>query len=689
MTLSDNIRTVIFTILLGFMVLGCSTISTLLKETDEKAADSAPMYEEGKGRADMILAILRPTGNGLTRDEEKYLDIIQGALNNDFGKFSEIQLFDSRNLDTILEQQQLSLSGNFSESDYVRIGQLAQSRYILTSELIRIDASNFQFNATITDVETGVRLPGHLAESVSLKEIINSKASRAAAAALLTQLGVAFTPAGNEALKTELSAEETEAQTALALSYEASRSGNLIDALIYSYAASDADKNSTAAREQAASAFRMMGGAGSEIKEDFKRREYWKQNLKAFEEFYRNHPPFELAYTSIPVMKGTPDYDMGTVDFEFSAGLRHKDVNTMQKVLNAIFEELRKTKYKKNKWGFDNWPAISAESTRANQIRTDLFEGHSTFIVEAALFNNDDEPVAALEFPMYGQLRLKAGNIIGAASTQEQKMTFTIKGDLITDDMQIRIISINGVDPDKSNADAYVKNYIVKKLPARNMTTISKNDISLPELPGEKSRRLEAETKEREIAMEKAKAKEIARAKEREKEAKWYNKPLQKRQSFPAVVLYNPSLTSDWRNALALEGGLGFGYRNLSIDGRFLFPIDSIINKAEGTGDLVYGLGLSGGYTYVGRQFLLSLEGGFTYYKDNNSDASAVLPLIEGKFDIVPEGSGLGFRIGYKLEFGSPQTNEFCKYYFGENNSFGGDSMRMAGNMSAGFVLWF
>jgi len=693
MTLFDKIGTVIITVLLGFMILGCSTLSNLFNRTDRKAADSAAMYEEGKGRADMILAILRPTGKGLKQDEEKYLDIIQGALNNDFGKFSAIQLFDSKNLDTVLEQQQLSLSGIFSESDYIKIGELAQSRYILISELIRIDASNFQFNATITDVETGVRLPGYLAESVSLKEIINSKASRAATAVLLTQLGVVLSPVGKEEIKMGLSAEETEAQTALAMSYEASRSGNLIDALIYSYTASDADKNSIAAREQADSTFRMMGGAGSEIKEDFKRREYWKKNLIDFEEFYRKHPPFELAYTSIPVMKGTPDYDQGTVDFEFSAGLRHKDVKTMQKVLSAILEELRKTKYKKNKWGFDNWPAISAASSRTNQIRTDLFEGYSTFIVKAALFNNDDVPVATLEFPMYGQLRLKSGNnigaAIGAASTQEQRMTITVKSNLITDDMQIRVLSINGVDADKSNADAFVKNYIVKKLPARSITTISKKDILLPELPGETSRRLEAEAKEKEIAKTKAKEKEIARVKAREKQAEWDSKPLQKRMGFPTMVLYNPSLQGDWRNALSLEGGLGFGYKNFSIDGRFLFPIDSIINKAEGSGELVYGLGITGGYTYVWNNFLLSLEGGFTYYKDNNTDASAVLPLIEGKFDIVPDASGLGFRIGYKLEFGSPQTNEFCKYYFGEENSFGGNSLRMVGNPFAGFVLWF
>jgi hypothetical protein len=365
------------------------------------------------------------------------------------------------------------------------------------------------------------------------------------------------------------------------------------------------------------------------------------------------------------VTKGTPDYDRGTVDFEFSVGLRDRNVKTMQKVLNDILRELRQTNYKKNQWGFNNWPGISAESTKSNQIKTGIFEKHSVFFVLSVLLNKDGESVAMRDFFLYGQLKLKRGNNIGAASTQERQMIITVKSELITDDMQIRVISINGIDADKSNVNAYVKNYIVEKLPAKSITTIAKKDILLPEFPEEKEKRLAAE------------------AKARVKQAEWDEKPLQKRTNLSASALYNPLLKEDWRSALTFEGGLGFGYKNFSIDGRFVTPMYSLE-----TGGSVYGLGLTSGDSFVWEYFLLSLEGGFTYYRDNNTDNTAVLPLIEGKFDMVPGSAGFAFRIGYKMEFGSPGANEFCKSYFKENNSFGG-AVRVIGNPSVGIVLWF
>jgi alkyl sulfatase BDS1-like metallo-beta-lactamase superfamily hydrolase len=115
-------------------------------------------------------------------------------------------------------------------------------------------------------------------------------------------------------------------------------------------------------------------------------------------------------------------------------------------VLNDILKELRQTNYKKNNWGFNNWPAISAQSTKANQIKTDIFEKHSVFSIKAVLLNKDGESVAMRDFFLYGQLKLKPGNNIGAASTQERRMIITANSELITDDMQIRVISINGIE---------------------------------------------------------------------------------------------------------------------------------------------------------------------------------------------------------------------------------------------------
>jgi len=101
---------------------------------------------------------------------------------------------------------------------------------------------------------------------------------------------------------------------------------------------------------------------------------------------------------------------------------------------------------------------------------------------------------------------------------------------------------------------------------------------------------------------------------------------------------------------------------------------------------LIYGIGAAAGYSFVWKYMLLGFEGGAVYYWSNNS--SAFLPTLEAKFDVVPWKTGLTFRLGYRLEFGSPNNGDFYASYFSKNNSFGGDSFRMVGHPTAGIVIW-
>ena len=677
----------------------CSTLSKNT-ETETEITERGPFFEEGKGRSDMTLAILRPEGIDLADDEEKYLDIIQGALNNDFNRFSEIKLFDSKNLEEILKQQQLTLSGNYSESDYIRIGELSQSNYILTGSLTKITTQTvnmFTLDLSLTELETGLS-QASFNKTVRLREIVHSSVSRAAAAEILPQLGVVFTAEGIAALNTELSAEETEAQNSLALSYEASRSGHLIDALIYSSFASSSDVNSAAARKQAEDVYRLMGGAGAAIIEDIKRQAYWKENLTAFEDFFRRHPPFELFYTSVPVQKGTPDYDRGTVDFEFNIGLRYKSIGTMQNVLNDILKELKKTDYKKNQWGFDRWPRISARSSRTNQIQTDLFTGYMTFNIRVALLNKDDEIIETINFPLYGQLLLQQGNNIRAFSNQERQMLITVPSFKITEGMHFQVLSINGIDADKSNIDAYLRNAVVQRMPLRNMATISKNQRLTPELPEERDKRLAQEQKKN-IARANTIKTEQERKTEKEKRqrtraASWNDKALKNRISLSVGTLYNPVQSASEgtkpEDAFAIDAIVGFGIRNFSFSGRLLYPMDYVMARSSDNIDhLMYGVGFGAGYTYVWQRFLLGIEAGMMYYKDRNDDAFAFLPTIEAKFEMIPRGSGFGFRVSYLFEFGSPNNGTLYNYLFRDANSFGSKTGRVIGRPALGIGIWF
>jgi hypothetical protein len=389
--------------------------------------------------------------------------------------------------------------------------------------------------------------------------------------------------------------------------------------------------------------------------------------------------------------------------------MRHKSVATMQKVLNDILKELRQTDYKKNKWGFDNWPKISAVSTKSNQIYSDIFNNYLTFNIKAALLNDDDEIIAELDFPLYGQLILSGRSTIGAFSTQERRMALTVPNDTVlrTDNIYFRVISIDGYDADTANVNKYLRNSVVARMPVKSRISIPADRKLVPELPEEREKRLAAEEKER--------AKQEARAaKQREQDANylakqkeqtaensdraaqsaarkrarddlWNTRKLRGRGNLAVGVTYNHESGDDLKDAFAIEGGLGFGFKNFSIDGRLVYPIRSIAGN-----DSIMGFGAELGYSYVWNSFMASLEGGATWYRDNNGNFDpAVVPTLDAKFDIVPWKPGLGLRLGYRLEFGFPNSGGLYPSLFRADNSFGDNAIRMIGSPSAEIVLWF
>jgi len=624
-------------------------------------ADNIPMYEEETGRADITMAILRPRNINLSADDEKYLDTIQDSLNSTFSRFSAIQLFDKKNLEVILEKLRLPLSGNYSESDYIKIGESSNSNYIFTGDLTKTETELFILNLSIIEGKTG-KIYETFNKTVALEDITNSNVCRAAAAQLLPKLGVILTAAGVAELNPDQNAEETENVPKLA--YDPSPSGSIIEALIYSYFTSpNVDKNLLTAEGQTENSFKTIGETGTIIIQDIERRLYWQKNLLEFERFFRNHPPFELVYTMIPVQKGLLDYVNNTVDLEFNVGLRHESVDIMQKVLRDILNELKKTDYIKNNWGFDKWPAISAESTNIIPKKIDFLNGYQTYNIHAALYNNKDEIIGEIDFPLYGQLMLTSPNTIGAFSTQERRMVFTVGIDSVTEDMKIRIISINDVHATKSNTDMYIKNSIVEIMPSKSRTSISKKNRLLPELPEEKEIRLAIQDKKR------------------RRQILWDANPLQTRIGFDFATTLNP-VFSNASYAFELEAGLGFGYKNFSIDGRFFMPMGPLVDNSNGVGvNMMFGFNFAAGYSFVWTYMLLGFEGGISYYWDK--DNSAVMPTLEIKYDYIPNKKGFAFRLGYRFEFGSPD-----EWYFKEDNSFGGDSVRMVGKFSFGIVIW-
>jgi hypothetical protein len=90
-----------------------------------EAVQNQPLFE-GRGGEGIRLVVLPPQRQAAA--EDSWLPVyVQGMLNNNFKKYSCLTLIDRQNLNRVLEEQGLSLKGNYSDQDRIQM-QLPQLR---------------------------------------------------------------------------------------------------------------------------------------------------------------------------------------------------------------------------------------------------------------------------------------------------------------------------------------------------------------------------------------------------------------------------------------------------------------------------------------------------------------------------------------------------------------------------------
>jgi hypothetical protein len=665
---------------------------------EETADDSArlrnfegPYYVKGEGAEGLKLAIFLPEQEPAGSVEEKYLGIIQGVLTDDFSKCSGMTLIDRQNLEKVLDLQRESASGEFSDEDYIKMGELTNARYSLFGTLINLSNEVYQLQMRVTDVETGVLQASYMSGNITLNSIQNLSAVKAASASLLADLGVTLTDAGSYYLTSSALESEIEAQNNLAMSLEAARNGDFIASLIYSYSAGEADAASASAQDMKDAALAgVVGAAGAALRKDYENQQLWKKNLEEFEQFYEEHPPYTLLYTQIP-KEGITDYDNRTVPYEFTVSLRATGLSVMQKVLNDVDDGLDRTKMRK-RWGFDDWPEISARSTRQNRIPTKLFDGYSSYRIKAGLFNDRNELIAETEFDMYGQMAV-SGSKIRVDSTQDRKLTIP-EADVnrLTNNMVVKIISINNLDEEESNKANYIVSKPVTGMPWLKISSLSKRVNTIPELPEEREARVALEQEER----FEREQQEIARRKKQEKYRD--GQFLKYRIGLAAAGHINPANIGASPFQASLEAGL----KAFHLEGFYSLPFkssayeDPVLSNPGSVRSYGGGIGLSKTFS----RGVLTFGGGYT--RADVFENHLNIPYAQLKVDILPWYWGPGFRIGYQLEgciYSKSDLEEkindnsgnyrlyraYDRYFDG---AFDIEGILLNGKLMAGFVFW-
>jgi hypothetical protein len=190
-------------------------------------------------------------------------------------------IIDRQNLEKILAEQTQSMSGNYSDDDYLRIGNLTNASYILAGSLTK--ATNaYILELSISDAQSGERKASYSPRQVSLLAIENFSGVKEATADLLEQLGVRLTDRGQQELKKVVSTNAVQAENALARGIAAQRQGTVVEALSYFIMAINYDQCLT----EAASRMNILnkdissGNIGADTRNEIAWRRQWVSRLQ-------------------------------------------------------------------------------------------------------------------------------------------------------------------------------------------------------------------------------------------------------------------------------------------------------------------------------------------------------------------------------------------------------------------------
>ena len=460
---------------------------------------SAPeSYFTGNGGKGMRLAVLEPSVNGLTEDEKKWMpSTIQSSITGDFNRFSAMTIIDRQNFEKILAEQTLSMSGNFSDKDFIRIGHLINTRYILVGSVIRT-ATAYMLELSVADVESGERKASYPPTQVSPLNLENLTAVKEATAVLLQQLGVQLTAQGRQELRKTPDTAAVQAEVALARGITAQRQGTEVAALSYFFQAEALNPTllEATSRSSILNTNISSGNIGEDVRNDIVWRRNWVGRLteaeQSFAEFNRTESMRYTLFYSDEIKQGAVNYQNETVTLSIETNLRPSHTwgrsvgLSMQRTLRAVYDGLQATK-RTGDWGLNGWPSRGV--TNLNSFARQ----EKSFTIIAELLNDRNQVIGRQSFRADGYwgftYNQNAPSGISISDDDKTTVNFTVKADDITNRLTIRIASVNGVDAETAARNGALQ---VRAMPKteydRNNTNSSKFNFALGEIRGPGSR---------------------------------------------------------------------------------------------------------------------------------------------------------------------------------------------------------
>ena len=433
-----------------------SRISALAALGRMEAAFSGPMYE-GNGGEGITLAVFAPEAQG---DVPAYLPLyIQNLLNNNFSKFTAVTIFDRQNLDRIITEQNIAAGGRFSDRDFISIGNLTNSRYLLFGSIQRLPGDNFSLRLWITDSTSGESRHDFMRDAPRTRLEGSGALINEATLDLLEQMGIRLSEAGRRSLLMgNMLAAQAEAGFARGIAAEAA--GSQVEALLnFSQSiAFDHSQFEALSRLNILSTNISGGAIGQRILNDVEARNSW---LEAFTEttgFFNAHPPFEITFDPNLVQEGEIDYMRRSPTVNIGMRIALTPSEAAFGALNALLEGLENTG-RREPWGFSGWPL---EDLRPRARGTVVFEGRRSFNfrVEAALLNETGRAISRSNITLSsGTINFSPGDTrVSVPDGDAGLMRFAnVRAEDLTPSLTIVITAVNGIPSQRLSSTGYIR----------------------------------------------------------------------------------------------------------------------------------------------------------------------------------------------------------------------------------------
>jgi hypothetical protein len=461
-------------------------------------------YFIGSGGRGTSLAVLKIETKTLPANEQWLSSFVQSRLTSNFKIYTAMTVVDRLYMDEIIQNQIDSANGYFSDNDFISIGNLTNAECILLGTLQRIPQNNsYLFDLSLVNAETGVQKASFPPTPCSFADIRTTAIIQTAFENILNQLNITLTESGRSAIH-NIDQYSIAAESSLSKGIAAQENDRIMEALTYFYESVSFNPLATEAANRLSnlSTFVSSGNIAESVRFDFQQREAWAKITKECEDFFSNHLPYEIVYNPT-LTQGTANYEKGTVDLQFRLSVEPTSAfNAIQDILTG----LKKTG-KKAEWGFLYWPLTSpvfadyfipfgsnprpytfdpvryrtaspgpafffqdylhpGDLSKRIAITSELTDqfGRVLSIARSSLLNS-------VTFPYTGSGQSLGDHDFNRIATLPFTGRITFRDvdiNNLTDEVFVRITSVNGIDTETAMANGYIK------------TSTTDNNISHP-----------------------------------------------------------------------------------------------------------------------------------------------------------------------------------------------------------------